>query len=293
MKSKKEKGIALIITIMLSAIMLTTVFVASREMVEEAKNSTRIDNSLIAYYAAESGLEDALLQYRYDKNSELVDTKTKCVNLDKESATIPTGECNDGWSPTSGPYSTNPFLDRFYKVKMWYKVDPSINPIESLTLNKDDILELSIPESNTAISFNWDVVPGSITADSTMMVEITTYDKNNPNVIDKQLVDTNSVKTFTSSNGPDKIIRIKPWLAKKTGITMVGGSETSGSIPGIIISGISKNGAGKIGGPTTFVESIGYFGGVQRKIAANIDRSSGQILNIMDFVIYSGSDLIK
>ena len=66
-----QKGVALIITIILSGIMLTSVGLFSREMIDEVRASTRIDNSLVAYYAAEAGLEEALLEFRYDKGAEI------------------------------------------------------------------------------------------------------------------------------------------------------------------------------------------------------------------------------
>ncbi len=48
-----------------------------------------------------------------------------------------------------------------------------------------------------------------------------------------------------------------------------------------------------VSGPVSYIESIGFYGGVQRKIVASIDRSSGNITSILDYSIYSGSDLIK
>ena len=283
-KNKKEKGIALIITIMLSAIMLTTVFVASREMIDEAKNSTRIDNSLIAYYAAEAGLEDALLTYRFDKTAEI--NPDKCVNIDNETKVI--NDCAATWMPKTGTYSDNAYTDRFYKVKMWYKVHSLNDPI---VLNKDDVLEISLPE-NSGVTFNW--TQQNISAGSKMMVEITTYNTTDGSILSKNLVDTLAeVPTFTSDNGPGKAIRIKPWLVNGNGTAMTEGAALSGSVPNITISSITSSGSGNFGGPITHIESIGYYGDVQRKIVADVNRMSGQVLSIMDFVIYSGSNLIK
>ncbi|HRY60508.1 MAG TPA: hypothetical protein P5096_03965 [Patescibacteria group bacterium] len=285
MNSENQKGIALIITIMLSAIMLTTVFVASREMIDETRNSTRIDNSLIAYYAAESGLEDALLQYRYSKDTE-INNPPRCWNIDADTAV--TSGCSETWTPNSSNYN-----NRLYKVKMWYKVSSINDPI---ILNKDDVLEISLP-ANSSVDFKWSDV-NTIPSINRMGVEISTYDLNDTTNIETKFVDPiNNTQAF-SATGSSKIVRIKPWYitgppSSPTGATM----PTDGSIPGILITNpldTSKGITGtNFGGPTTFIESVGYFGGVQRKIVANIDRSSGQVLSIMDFVIYSGSDLVK
>lgn len=272
-KNKNEKGIALIITIMLSAIMMTTVFIASREMLDEARNSTRIDNSLIAYYAAEAGLEDALLQYRFDKNAEI--NPDKCINIDTG---LPPGTCSPSWTPSVAGFS-----DRFYKVTMKYKVNSIADPI---TVNKDDILEFSLPDAGSSISFSW--TEENLSFGSKMKVEITTYDKTTGNILDKQLLDGGSFVSTT--NGVNRALRVKPWLVDDSGGAMVGGSAIASTVPGIKLTGITGN---NFGGPVTKIESIGYFGGVQRKIVADVNRVSGQVLNIMDFVIYSGSDLVK
>lgn len=41
------------------------------------------------------------------------------------------------------------------------------------------------------------------------------------------------------------------------------------------------------------VQSIGYFGGVQRKLQANVDRASGAILGLFDYAVYAGSSFTQ
>jgi hypothetical protein len=41
-------------------------------------------------------------------------------------------------------------------------------------------------------------------------------------------------------------------------------------------------------GPTTTINSVGYFAGNSRQITANIDRQSGTIMDIFNYVIYKG-----
>ena len=291
-KIKKQKGIALIITIMLSAIMLTSVFVASREMLDEAKNSTRIDNSLIAYYAAEAGLEDALLQYRFDKNFEI--KPDKCVNLDDDNNVDP-AICNDTWSPAS-------LSKRFYKVNMQYKTNSFGSETKPIFLNKDDVLELSLPDATSSINLSWTDVDGYYFGGNRLMADIKIYNKNG-DIVNKNLNDTKSFN-YTNNTSSPEIVRIRPWLlierlvepavflpdGRRKVDAILGGSIRAEDSPKIKISGISGL---NFGGPITKIESVGYYGGVQRKITANVDRSSGQVLSIMDFVIYSGSNLIK
>lgn len=44
-----------------------------------------------------------------------------------------------------------------------------------------------------------------------------------------------------------------------------------------------------VSGPSTKIESTGYFGGTTRKLEADIDRQSGTLYDLFDYVIYKGS----
>ncbi len=191
--ASSQRGVALIITIFLSSIMLTSVGVFAKEMAEEARNSARLDNSLIAYYAAEAGIEDALLAWRYNKDAEIssdndknpsVDVTEKlnvtprCVSLETDAFTDPT-VCS---SLTSN--YTN-FNNRYYALKMWYKT----NEIKNYKLNRDDVLEIEVPNLTGNVDLSW-AIPKEIKAqlllnNSGFSMEITAYDENG-NIIPKE-----------------------------------------------------------------------------------------------------------
>ena len=68
---KKKKGAALIIAILLSAIVGSAAIGASAIATRQVRISDTYDKGLVAFYAAESGLEQGLLQYKFNQNIEI------------------------------------------------------------------------------------------------------------------------------------------------------------------------------------------------------------------------------
>lgn len=64
------------------------------------------------------------------------------------------------------------------------------------------------------------------------------------------------------------------------------GIVTSGCQNGVVFC-YEPTKSGIITGPATYVSSTGYYGGVSRTLAANIDRQSGTLYDLFDYVIYS------
>jgi hypothetical protein len=44
----------------------------------------------------------------------------------------------------------------------------------------------------------------------------------------------------------------------------------------------------KVAGPTTTVKSLGYFASVTNQLTAEIDRQTGTVLDLFNYVIYKG-----
>ncbi len=62
--SKNQQGIALVVAILVIGIVVLIVMAISQMMTTEFKLVGSLDRSVLAYYASESGIEDALLQYK-------------------------------------------------------------------------------------------------------------------------------------------------------------------------------------------------------------------------------------
>jgi len=324
---RHQGGIALITTIILTSIMLTSVVLVSREMIDEVRNSTRIDNSLTAYYAAEAGLEDALLEWRYNHDAEISqenDSVPEPNSIDVTATSYNTPRTVNlltnarGYVPSTDP---NKYTTPYYELTMWSKVDQ----ISNQQVLQDDAYEFTIEnmQSNSLV-LRWQNIDdgNSIYNDNGYRVEITVYDEKgnlvNPDYTKGFSCPPNDTdrdwKLIKSSLYPlgdytsKRIIRIKPWYTKNsldncaTPPTGGDGLNTDGTIPGTTIGnnipGINLNITksttnDKISYSTANIESVGYYGGVARKIIATIDKRTGNISNIFDYAIYSGSNLIK
>ena len=69
--NKTKKGTALITAIMLCAIFAAAIVGVGALAIRQANITRAYDNGLVAFYAAESGVEEGLLRYRFDKNVEV------------------------------------------------------------------------------------------------------------------------------------------------------------------------------------------------------------------------------
>ncbi|MEI6144419.1 MAG: pilus assembly PilX N-terminal domain-containing protein [Candidatus Berkelbacteria bacterium] len=107
---------------------------------------------------------------------------------------------------------------------------------------------------------------------------------------------TKAIKTngaFTASSGVElkAAMGITAYTATELTIKPVG--NTSGSGDGIYFgfNQAPQNNlavATRTTGPSTTIQSTGYFAGNSRQITANIDRQTGTILDIFNYVIYKG-----
>lgn len=68
---KKRKGAALIIAVLLSAIVGSAAIGVSAIATRQVRISDTYNKGLVAFYAAESGLEQGLLQYKHNQNIEI------------------------------------------------------------------------------------------------------------------------------------------------------------------------------------------------------------------------------
>lgn len=313
---QSERGVALLITLIISAIMLVSVTAFSREMVDEIRNATRIDNSMIAYYAAEAGLEDALLEWRdavssnspteisdeNDKDTSADSTNVigpevpaaqftgnrnntpRCVNLDN-SQRIPATTCSNNRNSNT----------RYYGVRMWYKQPVIANQV----VKKDEVYELEVPNMTSDVTLDWSSL--NTPANTGMRVEIIGYNSDG-SIIPPPLgrfftrtVDSKKILLQNQVGSGKKIFRIKPWnVVKSTNEDQGAPNVTPGlPVPSINLNISSSSTSNLLGSPVTNIESVGYYGGVARKITATLDRTSGNIISIFDNVIYSESALTK
>jgi len=112
---KKSKGSAILIAVLLVAAVGSTAFGIGRLFLMDASVADKYESAVIAYYAAESGIEEGLLRYRYDKNQEVLADSTSSVPIVNL-----TDNSYQSHNPSS--YSFNP-LKRYYLPSVEYLSD--------------------------------------------------------------------------------------------------------------------------------------------------------------------------
>ena len=248
---KGFKGSTLLLALLVAGFITIVGLAVSRLAVTETRMSSSVTDSSAAYYAAEACLEDSLWQWRNNRNVE-VNLTTK--NLDNNIG------CQE---------------------KIWYKTAGSVGdfdhfPQSSKTLTKDESWEMRV-DGLSSITIKYQITKDYLqTTNPDHGVEIGLY---NPasNAWETLFYDQNrdaeaQTTGITVSLTNVSLVRIKPWDAD--------------------IQFAIKGPSGQlIDSGTHYIEATGYTSKVKRKLTAEIDRQSGTLTNLYDFVIYASGTL--
>ncbi len=326
-----KNGSAMVITLLLLATVGSISFAIGRLFILDLTISRIYDDSVVAYYAAESGVEEGLLRYRLNKNSEVeagnpgeADGYNNVVRNDLSKLTKESLEV----SATAG--LPNP-AERFYDFRMYF--------LEKELCNLDAGNQDSVCDKNEA--GEWIKIP----ANESKKFDITGIEKNDydlwlrPGVSDSIAFEAKIVASLVGSNEPEehkkffitsglrsetsvdissdyKIIspsgsyyKVQKIAEKLVGtkpvdfgdfsdpnmraelyikpIKINGTVFSSGDLEMMIKrSNEGRNNNASIAGQFSTVKSVGHYGNVTRTLKAMIDRQSGTLYDVFDFVLY-------
>lgn len=160
-----RRGSALVITLLMISIISTVSFSITALAISEFRKSSTLQDSIAAYYAAESGLEHGLLQNRIWRDAEISEEVYQQVRTAETTtlpqSVIPTKETNSGRPQTfrlSGvPGYVEPGGDKgtsWYNLKMFHRgavigaVDSNGRPVvdaqKSPRIYRDSALDLNV-----------------------------------------------------------------------------------------------------------------------------------------------------
>lgn len=301
----RRRGSALIITILLISVISTLAFSVSALTISEFRKAATIQDSISAFYAAESGIEQGLMEYRLWHDVEIskeIYSKLHSANQQVTSADSPTE--SEGSAQTfrligpGGVGIANSTANRgssWYDLKMWYKGDhigdltaignPTIDPTNSNAqrIYRDSALQIT---ANGASSFKLAWAPEGPNAiaratspyryfiETVMNAPKNLAPDNLARVLidDSQLNDQPKSVNFPISNV--ETIRIKPWDmdAMRYSLTLL---DSAGQRL-------------KFDTQTSYIESNGVSGRAQRKLRVSINRTSGTVLEAEDFLFITG-----
>ncbi|MBI4185824.1 hypothetical protein HY524_02160 [Candidatus Berkelbacteria bacterium] len=305
---RSQQGSALLITMIVITVLGTIAFAIGSSTIASFRRQSQIEDSLNAYQAAVSGLEDGLLRWKFDKDTETPVTRTNAGranesgDFDCTTATRPTTSSTyyDRVNLTKGTvtYCLNPATaavpdpsDIVYDLKIHYKLDPGQPEIVTSqptagggsipALAKDQVVEYDISDivnnGASSINLNWIFSQIVNVGNSQQNFEVYSVDSLG-NVKAKRLyvpmfsrqAQVGIVFPFTLNGGTK--LRIKPFGDDliKYDLKISTGSSTSA-----------------LDSRLTNIEVTGYFGSAKRKLKLTLDRESGSILPIYDYALFS------
>lgn len=348
----KRRGSALIIALLLISVIGGLAFGIGRLVFLETITATAYENGSVAYFAAESGIEEGFLRYRYDRNAEIPQTNwqlngTTMVyrnNLTDFPNVFYTGTGYVGIDQSLNDNIVN--AKQFYDLRMgfigtngkpWYGQSDIAHPenyslTDSTTLITADntkkidlsLMTLSNPIYSLALlgRFNGSIsdadncrafleatltiqYSGSTKADQYKDFYVNntsscgTYLKIDASKLSQFDSFDNTYHSFTINNIDRKILTKAgvpiPVAGDKISITikplyynLTIGLATANCQNTTCASGIFTH-SDAVPGPYTTITSTGYYGGISRKISANIDRESGTLYDLYDYVLFKGN----
>jgi len=304
MKYKKQKGTALLMTILLAGVISSLAFGLTKITLNEFFVGTKTEEGTEAYYAAEAGVQDALMRYKFhDKNNlEMPNDATQESNrvvrvyVNRERVAGKAASVNGGSRPSLGEN------DYVYDLKVWYKEDCFSEPCEYV-LKKDESALFDVSNlSSGNLRVIWRV-PGNNSgnrADAKLWYRI--YDPSNGrNINDPRGLDRDFftyLAYFNESQNPARNIPELNGFALPRGsartISLLGGQalkfKAFGADIRLLLQTVRPNEF--LGGPVTHIESTGYYGNTARKLEVLVDRNTKSIIDVFDYVIYSGADAL-
>jgi hypothetical protein len=315
-----QRGTALLMTMILITVIGSIAFGVGRTTLSNLRQVNRLEDSLNAYQAAQAGIEDALMRFRFDKNAEAPKENTCFAPL--SSNPVPTATVTpknifsrvDISNPISNAcadlsgtlISTPPSADIVYDLKMYYRKDKGQHECLAVSPTATDIANGCIPmlanqpalARDTSVEYNvrsagvaqlrfsaqFVITKPDGSSDDPLTaaqrkIQISSIDKFG-NVVDEQLLDEGTHSAGQVSSTPISLtgvenIRIRPFAKDLSRYELI------------------PSGQGTLDSRITTIESIGYYGVSKRKLSLKLDRLTGTIFEVFDFVLFSGNGEIK
>jgi hypothetical protein len=259
----KTKGAALIIAVLVVAAVAGITFYAGRLSIREIVVTSKLEDSIDAYYIAEAGIEQGLLMWR---NNHDVEYSQEYMQSSTSHPSVSSGTPIEVLIDPSSSTSTV----KKYQLKIYHRKNTSENVTN--TLGKDETAEYDLSNfpNDTTLSISCTIGCGS-TIDNAL--EYTVY--KNRDILSKNMLYNNNVtQNITTDNSNTEKLKIRSWGQSHTYTLSISGGT-----------------AYNLDDNTLTIESTGIFNNTQRKIRVIIDRNTGKVLNSFDFVLFGGTEI--
>ncbi len=302
---KRSRASSLVLVVVVMAGIIIVVFGASRLTLVQYNQSNRDEDNIFALSAAKAGIEDGLLRFRYNRDAETgstaTGTKVARYNL---TTGVSAGEVDENSKSSFG------LNEQYYDMKLNFRGGQigTFRDDTTYTVTKDDTLELTgfpVWTDKYYLRYRFDFVGTGNECDNAL-VQIQqvqeTSDSQQP-IIYEQVTVKKLPATLTVDSkdlGANMFIRTNPGNSPQLTTSSIRLRPYGCSVKYSLTTSKTENGDGQGGnkGPNfdnfkSTITSTGYYGAAKRTLIAEIDRTSGQLLSIYDFNIYSGTGDIK
>ena len=318
--AKLKLGSALIIALLTTAVISSIGFGVGRLMISEIKQSSRIEDSILAYYAAESGIEQALLLWRYNRNVEIPkDNMSKGI---KKAMRVYLDNLDYKMDADIDIPDENAKTRAYYDLRVWYKNNNADGQSQEIVCSQK-ALDDPVSECSEALEEGLDIVntydDPALVKDNTVQYDVrglknielkweferepkVYYDENGKRIDerDKFLLEfipinedgeiVEGLKKVYHYDDRKRIPPISLWASlkdiKTIRLRVFGENLKEYSITADAPASDSP----KMSSRFTTIDSIGYFGTSKRRLKIQINRFSKTIFGPYDMVIYQGGD---
>lgn len=349
---KKSRGSAIVIAVLLITAIGAIAFSFGRVLYLELANASLYENGVGAYYAAESGVEEGFLRYRFDtnRNPEVPFTSWSTTTSNMVFRNQLTN-CNSGCVQTGGTNLTNEIgisktgtlvtddANQFYDLRVGSKggvfagddvngggvdltdlTDSLYGPVgSSYRVARDDSKKIDMgniyaPGMDLDVHLYFKPVAGTatgvapFTSEACMLIEAEIIGQKGTNIEQKKVLLENPTCSYSgtnisvngegfvpyidSANGYYSVTDLKSVIAPT--VTYSNASlylKPIGADMKFMLQEVTPGSTGDLAANPLFaanatITSTGYYGGVAKTLSANIDRQSGTLYDLFDYVIY-------
>lgn len=271
--SRPTRGSALIITMLVVAAISTAAFGMSRIFLADVRVAGSLEDSLKGYYLTEAGDEEGLLRYRIDRNNE------QSLNQIPPASPVTRSFAGGNYKMsttflTTGPLSARVLGDHsFDTIGEFNAGNTDFQGPPAGEVPQDETVEVTTPSGSGQIAVRWRWQGGVSPANPECGVEITSV-----------LSGGNFDKVLNTTAGPEAEQPI-PETGGRTSLRVKPFCKG--------LDWLAFGAAQPIGRTLQVVESTGTLGRAKRKLQATVNRRSGSIVGLFDFVLGSEEDIIR
>jgi hypothetical protein len=327
----RRRGSAIIIAVFLISAIGSVSFALGRLIYLQVASAGAYEKGVVAYYAAESGLEEGFLRYRYNqealvpfdknwtRNSNVFRTDLTALSVNIGNVANKTGIPDTDL--VARPLNPNYDLRMGSLVLQYGNINNAADSSSPYYIKRDESKKLKVDFSRANdLNLKFKPVTGTATGSGTLssvlsdpqcvLLEVKIVGKVGSsaspleehkkmlysptascdyslvlNTADSSVLKYSDMSGYYSQNG----LKSNVWFGVGCDLAQ---DETELYIKPIgadIVFQLSPSAEGsKMVGPTSTISAKGYYKGTSRRLTANIDRQSGSLYDLFDYVIYNG-----